>query len=102
MFDTHSAPSAGTTTTMIQCIRSIREVKGFPAFLELMGLAAPAPSQFTSFLRTTITDSARVGYSGVPLSQAQLYLVRKSRNQGVQKVDGLQITWEDERWWNFD
>jgi hypothetical protein len=103
MFDSHGAPPTGTTATMADNVREIREIKRFPQFLTAMGLSEmPAPSEFTDFLRRTITDSARVGYSIAPMSQEKLYLMRRSKDQKLQMREDLRITWEDERWWRHN
>ncbi|KAF2845216.1 hypothetical protein T440DRAFT_493570 [Plenodomus tracheiphilus IPT5] len=80
LFDTHGAPPPGTAASMAQRIREIRHINSFPGFLGAMGIKCiPSKSEFTAFLRRTITDSAKAGYSRTPLTPAQLYMIRKAR-----------------------
>ena len=90
LFDTHGAPPRGVAAKMAQQIRSIREVNGFPQFLKAMGIHnMPTKTEFTSFLRRTITDSVKAGYSRMPMSQSQLYTIRNAQEPGVEKVQGV-------------
>jgi ubiquitin-protein ligase len=99
LFDTHGASPPGTSTVMAQRIRKIREINSFPGFLTAMGITdMPSKAEFTSFLRRTINDSVSVGYSCMPMSQSQLYMIRKTREQHVVATDEVQITPELERW----
>ncbi|KAF1844427.1 uncharacterized protein K460DRAFT_369284 [Cucurbitaria berberidis CBS 394.84] len=99
LFDTHGAPPPGTSTTMAQRIRSIREINTFPRFLAAMGIKdTPSKAQFTAFLRRTVTDSVSVGYSRMPMSQSELYMIRKVRERNVEVAGGVQVTSALERW----
>ncbi|KAH7389967.1 hypothetical protein BKA66DRAFT_526840 [Pyrenochaeta sp. MPI-SDFR-AT-0127] len=101
LFDTHSAPPPGTSAAMAQRIRSIREINSFPKFLTAMGIQImPNKAEFTSFLRRTIMDSVKAGYSRMPMSQSQLYMIRKIRERHVQVAEGVNITPALERWFN--
>lgn len=99
LFVTHSAPSPGTSTIMAERIRQIRKIDGFPGFLVAMGIKnIPSKSEFTTFLRRTIADSKKAGYSRIPMTQSQLYIIRKAREPSVELAQGVVITSEDERW----
>ncbi|KAJ8115246.1 hypothetical protein OPT61_g3068 [Boeremia exigua] len=109
LFDSHGAPPPGVSRAMAQSIREIREINGFPGFFRHMGIEAiPSKTEFTAFLRRTITDSVTVGYSAMPLSQSKLYMIRKVRERNVEVADGVVVTdaliaWYDrgEKWyWN--
>jgi ubiquitin-protein ligase/uncharacterized membrane protein YgcG len=100
LFDTHSAPPPGVSAIMAQRIRRIRDIDSFPAFLTVMGIKEmPNKTEFTSFLRRTITDSVNVGYSCMPMSQSQLYMIRKVRERNVEIAEGIVITPGLERWY---
>tara|TARA_R110002003_G_scaffold1035_11_gene22142 strand:+ start:15187 stop:16287 length:1101 start_codon:yes stop_codon:yes gene_type:complete len=100
LFDTHSAPPPGVSAIMAQRIRRIRDIDSFPAFLTVMGIKEmPNKAEFTSFLRRTITDSVNVGYSCMPMSQSQLYMIRKVRERNVEIAEGIVITPGLERWY---
>jgi ubiquitin-protein ligase len=84
MFDNHGGPPPGTAERMARQIRDIREVSTFPNFLKNMGLSQIPPKEvFVNFLKRTITDSVKVGYSSRQLSQAQLYALRSLKEEGV-------------------
>ncbi|KAJ4376781.1 protein polyubiquitination [Didymella sp. IMI 355093] len=101
LFDSHGAPPPGISAAMAQRIRDIREINGFPGFLRAMGIPdVPSKTQFTAFLRHTITDSVKVGYSITPLSQSKLYMIRKTRERGVEVADGVGITDAMITWYN--
>jgi ubiquitin-protein ligase len=101
LFDTHGAPPPGTATNMAQRIRQIREISGFPGFLSAMGIKdLPSKTEFTSFLRRTIGESVQAGYSCMPMSQTQLYMIRKVRERGVEKAEGVCVTEALKRWYD--
>ncbi|KAJ4313596.1 protein polyubiquitination [Neodidymelliopsis sp. IMI 364377] len=109
LFDSHGAPPPGLSTTMARRIRQIREIDGFPGFFRAMGLInVPYKTEFTAFLRRTVTDSVTAGYSVMPLSQSQLYMIRKVRERDVELAEGIKVrealvTWYNggEKWyWN--
>lgn len=97
--DTHSAPPPGTASKMAEDIRRIKGVKTFQQFLSAMGVAAPPRSQFSAFLRRTITDSVEAGYSRMPLSQSELYVIRKLKEHGVEMAEGVHTTPDLERFY---
>ncbi|KAF2993892.1 hypothetical protein E8E13_002503 [Curvularia kusanoi] len=77
LFDNHGI-IPGASVNMAHRIREIRDINGFPGFLRAMGIQTlPGKSEFTTFLRRTVTDSVTAGYSVMPLSQSQLYMIRK-------------------------
>lgn len=93
LFDSHGAPPPGVSAAMAQRIREIREINGFPGFLRAMGITdIPSKTQFTSFLRRTVTDSVAAGYSIMPLSQSKLYMIRKVRERDVEVAKGVVVT----------
>jgi ubiquitin-protein ligase len=103
LFDAHGAPPPGTSTRMAEGIREIHTFDSFPQFLSKMGLKElPSQDQFTSFLRQTITDSIDASYSCMPLSQSQLYLLRREKERYVERADGLHISGNDEWWFEND
>jgi ubiquitin-protein ligase len=98
-FDAHGAPPTGTSTRMAEDIREIHEFSTFPQFLAKMGLKQlPSQSQFTTFLRRTITDSINAGYSIMPLTQSQLYLMRQAKEPDVEVSEDVIVTYHDRRW----
>ncbi|CAN9110798.1 unnamed protein product [Alternaria alternata] len=99
MFDAHGAPPQDTSTRMAEDIREIHEFNTFPQFLAKMGLKElPSQSQFTAFLRRTITDSITAGYSIMPLTQSQLFLMRQAKEPDVDIAEGVLVTYNDRRW----
>lgn len=101
LFDSHGAPPPGVSSAMAQRIREIREINGFPGFLRHMGIEdVPSKSEFTVFLRRTITDSVRAGYSVMPMSQSKLYMIRKTRERDVEVAEGVEITDMMIAWYN--
>jgi len=101
LFDTHSAPASGVAAAMAEKVRKIREINSFPGFLAAMGIEnIPSKSEFTAFLRRTITTSCEQGYSRMPMTQNQLYMIRRVRERNVEKAEGVLITRHNERWFN--
>jgi ubiquitin-protein ligase len=101
LFDTHGAPPAGTSTNMAENIRKIKEINAFPQFLAAMGITEPpSKTQFISFLRRTINDSVDAGYSRIPYSPSQLYMIRKLREKSVEMAEGVQVTQDLVSWFN--
>lgn len=91
----------GISTRMAQRIREIRDINGFPQFLRAMGIEnVPSKSEFTAFLRKTVTDSVAAGYSVMPLSQSKLYMMRKMRERDVEVAKGIEITDALIAWFN--
>ncbi|KAH3916731.1 hypothetical protein HBH56_062440 [Parastagonospora nodorum] len=99
LFETHGAPPPGTASKMAEDIRRIKDIKSFPQFLGAMGVTSPPRSQFSAFLRRTITDSVEAGYSRMPLSQSELYVIRKLKEHGVQMAEGIHTTPDLERFY---
>ena len=90
MFDTHGMPPLGTAERMAKQIREIREVAHFPGFLRSMGIVnMPSKEQFTTFLRNTITDSVKAGYSVLPVTQAQAFTMRRLVEPEVELAEGI-------------
>lgn len=90
MFDSHGAPPYGTAERMAKQIREIRVISHFPDFLKRMGISRmPSKEEFTAFLKRTITDSVKAGYSCQPISQAQAFAMRKMVDPGVELADGV-------------
>ncbi|KAF2828243.1 hypothetical protein CC86DRAFT_207117 [Ophiobolus disseminans] len=100
LFNTHGAPPPGTSAIMAERIRKIRDINSFPAFLMAMGLKhMPNKVEFTAFLKRTINDSVSAGYSCMPMTQNQLYMIRKVRERGVDRAEGVSVTAELETWY---
>lgn len=99
LFDTHSAPPPGTAAKMAEQIRQIRAIDGFPGFLDAMGIKdKPSAEVFTAFLRRTIGDSVSAGYSCMPMTQSELYMIRKIRERNVEVAKGVSVTPALEKW----
>ena len=89
-FETHGAPPKGTIERLASEIRHIHAVDRFPPFLKFMGITVmPNKEEFTTFLRESIVDSMRVGYSVWPLDQSQTLGIRRVREPGVEVTPGL-------------
>ncbi|KAG9197785.1 hypothetical protein G6514_001065 [Epicoccum nigrum] len=100
LFDNHGM-IPGISKRMAQRIREIREIDGFPRFLRSMGIKnIPSKSEFTAFLRKTVTDSVAAGYSAMPLSQSKLYMIRKLRERDVEVAEGIEVTDATITWFN--
>ena len=99
LFDAHGAPPPGTASRMAGGIRGIKDVKTFPQFLGAMGVAVPSGSQFSAFLRRTITESVKAGYSRMPLPQSELYIIRKLKEHGVEMAEDIHTTPDLERFY---
>jgi ubiquitin-protein ligase len=99
LFDTHGAPPAGITAMIAERMREIHAIDGFPQFLAVMGIKEmPSKTQFTAFLRRSITDSVAAGYSKMPMSQSQLYMVRRVWEPRVEVAEGVRVTGELVKW----
>lgn len=87
LFDMHGAPPKGAAERMAAEIRDIRNVNSFPAFLKVMGLeVTPNKEKFCSFLKRTIEDSVKMGYSCQPINQSQAFAIRKLRDPFAQQT----------------
>ena len=103
LFDTHSAPPPGVSANMAAKIRAIHSISSFPQFFAAMGVTdQPSKSKFSSFLRSTITESVNAGYSAMPLSQSQLYMLRKVREPFVEQNKDVQLNTNLENWYERD
>ncbi|KAF2643770.1 hypothetical protein P280DRAFT_466505 [Massarina eburnea CBS 473.64] len=101
LFDTHGAPPPGVSAAMARRIRSIRNVDSFPAFLTIMGIQnMPTQVVFSKFLKRTITDSVAAGYSRMPMTQSQLYMLRRQWEPSVEASKQVKITPLLKRWFN--
>ncbi|KAF2442791.1 hypothetical protein P171DRAFT_433190 [Karstenula rhodostoma CBS 690.94] len=99
LFDTHSAPPPGVSAIMAQRIRAIQAIDSFPKFLTVMGITQMPPrSEFTAFLRRTIGESIGAGYSRMPMTQSQLYMIRRMWEPTVERSKEVQITPQLEVW----
>lgn len=100
LFDTHSAPPPGVSVIMAQRIRAIQAIDSFPKFLCVMGInQIPTRSEFTAFLRRTIAESIEAGYSRIPMTQSQLYMIRKTFEPAVERSKEVEITPQLEVWY---
>ncbi len=89
MFDAHGAPPKGTAERMAAEIRQIRTVNSFPEFFKAMGLKeSPSKEVFCTFLKRTIRESVKAGYSKEPISQWEALAIRKAREPDVEEVGG--------------
>lgn len=80
MFDAHGAPPKGTAETMAAEVRKIRSVNNFPDFFMAMGLKEmPSKENLCAFLKRTIGDSVKAGYSSQAISQWQALAIRRIR-----------------------
>ena len=68
-------------------VRAIKEIDSFPPFLEMMGVAVPCKSNFTSFLRRMVETSSGAGYSQMPLSQGEALYSRGIVEPAVERGD---------------
>ncbi len=94
LFDLHGAPPKGTAERMAADIRNIRTVDKFPEFFKLMGLTqAPSKENFCAFLKRTIEDSVKKGYSCWPISQGQALGLRKIKEPSVEVAKGVVQSW---------
>ena len=90
LFDAHGAPPKGTAETLAAQIRKIRTVNTWPAFFEVMGLEQkPDQEDFCAFLKRTIEDSVKAGYSKMPLSQGQALALRRLKEPDVDVAEGV-------------
>ncbi len=98
MFDAHGAPPRGTAERLAAEIRQIRTVNSFPDFFRAMGLAeTPSKEMFCTFLKNTIGESVRKGYSKEPITQWEALALRRLREPGVEIVSGA-VEVDPPRW----
>ena len=92
IFDKHGAPPAGTAERLAAEIRHIRTVSGFPKFFTAIGLQEmPSKENSCCFLKKTVEESVRLGYSCWPISQGQALAIRKVKEPRVEVKEGLDI-----------
>ena len=101
LFDTHGAPPPGVSASMASKIRTIGLIDSFPKFLTVMGITdIPNKSQFTAFLRRTIKESMDAGYSIMPMTQSQLYMIRRLQDPAVEQSKDVQLSGDVQRWFD--
>jgi len=88
-FSRHGAPPLGSAACLASSIKRIQQIDNFPDFLDAMGIEKGGPVAFCNFLRQTIKDSEKLGYSRMPLSQGQAYALRKFVEGNVPGGEGL-------------
>lgn len=93
LFDAHGAPPAGTATRLANDIKALQQVQNFPQFLTIMGLTPPSGREFTSFLRHTLEDSVRAGYSVWGISQQEALTLRQQVDPNVRERQGHNAAW---------
>ncbi|KAK6081497.1 NEDD8-conjugating enzyme UBC12-like protein 2 [Seiridium cupressi] len=77
LFNRHGGPPPGAASQVAAEVRRLHGVSDFTHFMREMGFeAVPTAANFTRFLRRTLDDSVRAGYSQEPLSQAQALALR--------------------------
>lgn len=84
LFDAHGAPPRGTAARLANDIKALQKVQSFPEFLVVMGLGSPKASEFTHFLRWSVEESMRKGYSVWGVSQIQAQALRLKADPDVQ------------------
>ncbi|SMQ48494.1 unnamed protein product [Zymoseptoria tritici ST99CH_3D1] len=89
LFASRGAPPYGTATKLAAEVRKIQQVSSFPQFLANMGLASPPASVFTQFLRDTVHDSMKHGYSRWGISQEVALWARLQNDPNVERPEGL-------------
>jgi ubiquitin-protein ligase len=93
LFDAYGSPPAGTAARLAQGIRAIGQVDTFPKFLQRMDLVAPTAGQFTQFLRDSMEESVRKGYSVWGVSQARALSLRQGLDPEVQVREEVKPEW---------
>jgi ubiquitin-protein ligase len=89
LFSRHGSPPAGTAAALAASIRSIREVKSFPCFLQNMEVPVPRAAESTRFLRRSVEDSMAKGYSTWAFSQERALALRLREEPDVEVVPGM-------------
>ncbi|RDL38789.1 uncharacterized protein BP5553_03129 [Venustampulla echinocandica] len=82
-FIRHGAPPMGSAKGLADSIKRIHEVESFPAFFRAMDLETPQEAQFTAFLKSTIVESVKKGYSSMPITQGQALSLRQIKDPGI-------------------
>jgi len=92
LFDMHGAPPKGAAERMAAEIRDVRNVNSFPAFFKVMGLEKmPNKETFCTFLKRTIEDSVKMGYSRQPINQSQAFAIRKLKDPFAQQAKDVML-----------
>ncbi|KJY02571.1 ubiquitin-conjugating enzyme family protein [Zymoseptoria brevis] len=89
LFASRGAPPYGTATKLAAEVRKIQQVSSFPQFLANMGLASPPASVFTQFLRDTVHDSMKHGYSRWAISQEVALWARLQQEPNVERPERM-------------
>ncbi|KAF2007492.1 hypothetical protein P154DRAFT_592902 [Amniculicola lignicola CBS 123094] len=85
----HGAPPHGTSAAMVQEIHEIRD----------MGIRGRySMEEFAAMLNGSITKSVEVGYSAMPVSQSQLYLLRVAKDGLVGRSAEVWIGDREKNW----
>jgi ubiquitin-protein ligase len=79
LFDRHGGPPPGAASRVAAEVRRLHGVADFAQFMREMGFeSVPTAANFTGYLRHTLDESVKAGYTGEPITQAQA-LVRRLR-----------------------
>jgi ubiquitin-protein ligase len=77
LFDRHGGPPPGAASHVAAEVRHLHRVSDFTHFMREMGFTAiPTAANFTRFLRRTLDDSVKAGYSREAISQANALALR--------------------------
>jgi hypothetical protein len=77
LFERHGGPPPGAASHVAAEVRRLHCVNDFTHFMREMGFeAVPTAANFTSFLRGTMDDSVKAGYSREPITQLQALALR--------------------------
>ncbi|KAI0174059.1 hypothetical protein BJ166DRAFT_586894 [Pestalotiopsis sp. NC0098] len=83
LFDRHGGPPHGAASFVAAEIRRLHGVNDFTQFMREMGFESiPTAASFTQFLRRTLDDSVRAGYSREALSGRQALILRLQKDSG--------------------
>ncbi|KAI4604364.1 hypothetical protein KJ359_000499 [Pestalotiopsis sp. 9143b] len=83
LFDRHGGPPHGAASFVAAEVRRLHGVNDFTQFMREMGFESiPTAASFTQFLRRTLDDSVRAGYSREALSGRQALILRLQRDSG--------------------
>jgi len=92
LFDMHGAPPKGAAERMAAEIRDVRNVNSFLAFFRVMGLEKmPSKENFCTFLKRTIEESVKMGYSCQPINQSQAFAIRKMRDPFAEQARDVML-----------
>ena len=92
LFDRHGAPPKGAATTMAAEVRNIRSVNSWLQFFKVMGIDnMPSDEDFCAFLKSSIGESVKKGYSVQALTQGQALAVRKAKEPTVEVAQGVTL-----------